>query len=275
MKTHTSWLLGGGVGLVLVAVVFLLAPRTHAPSKEAEPSVGLPNPASALCLEAGGQLEAVVTPAGESANCVFPSGESCDEWAFFRGECPIVGVSNTALYSNGSSTVTVVYRIFNDTAVLTAPDFGLEAVTLKVAMSGSGARYLSQDGTVEFWEHQGEGRLSRAGTELFSGPIEEQAIPFEPTEVYKGRTAEGSSVLFEQQGYIRYRLTIGSVVTTGDLNTERGWHDDIDATVYVLNWRQSEDEQLVFVRKTGSESLYQLDAAREELVPEVVLTKME
>lgn len=272
MKHTSLWVIVSGL-LILGAVLYAAREVTAPDSVPSE--LGMPNPASVLCLEAGGRLESVVTSTGESNNCVFPSGEQCDEWTFFRGECPVVGVSNTASYTNGSSTVTVVYRIFNNTAVLTAPDFGLEAVTLAVAMSGSGARYLSDDGSLEFWEHQGEGRLSRGGEELFSGAVSEQVIPFVPSEVYKGRTAEGNSVLFEQQGYIRYRLTIGSVVTTGDLNTERGWEDDIDATVYVLNWRQGEDEQLVFVRKTGSESLHQLDATRKELAPEVVLTRVE
>ena len=45
-------------------------------------------------------------------------------------------------------------------------DFGGKRYALSVAPSGSGARYTSEDGPVsgmgiEFWEHQGEIRLSR------------------------------------------------------------------------------------------------------------------
>ncbi len=40
---------------------------------------GMANPASVYCAELGYQL------AGEQ--CAFPDGTSCEQWAFFRGEC--------------------------------------------------------------------------------------------------------------------------------------------------------------------------------------------
>ena len=66
----------------------------------------------------------------------------------------------------------VVYRIKARTAVLFAPDFGYAGIDLVQVMSASGARYLSSDSIVEFWEHQGEGKLSIRGTQVFLGKIE-------------------------------------------------------------------------------------------------------
>jgi putative hemolysin len=134
----------------------------------------LANPASEFCIKAGGVLEKVVSPQGESNNCTFSNGEKCDEWTLFRGECNISGVSNTGIYSNDKNVVTVIYRIFNNTALLNAPDLNLNNIELVSAISASGARYLSLDGKIEFWEHQGEGTLSVAGQELFRGPITEK-----------------------------------------------------------------------------------------------------
>ena len=47
------------------------------------------NPASKHCIETGGKLRIVTSPnGGEHGICTLRSGTSCDEWAYFRGECP-------------------------------------------------------------------------------------------------------------------------------------------------------------------------------------------
>ena len=48
----------------------------------------MPNPASVYCEEQGNRLEIVTAADGsQSGVCVFPDGSTCDEWAYFRGEC--------------------------------------------------------------------------------------------------------------------------------------------------------------------------------------------
>jgi putative hemolysin len=48
----------------------------------------LPNPASAYCEQKGYKLEIRIAPDGSQAGvCIFPNGNECDEWAYFRGEC--------------------------------------------------------------------------------------------------------------------------------------------------------------------------------------------
>jgi putative hemolysin/membrane-bound inhibitor of C-type lysozyme len=135
--------------------------------------VALANPASTFCVENGGTLEMKETPKGQQGICSFLNGASCEEWALFRGDCNVEGVSTTGHYSDGKSEVQLVFRMKTNSAILMAPTLGYDTLPLSQAMSGSGARYLSADGKVEFWEHQGEGRLSVDGKEIFLGKLTE------------------------------------------------------------------------------------------------------
>lgn len=45
-----------------------------------------------------------------------------------------------------------------------------------------------------------------------------------------------------------YRLSEDGVVTLGELNTERGFTEDENATVYILNWREAKAVQRKFVK---------------------------
>lgn len=55
------------------------------------PSVGsqvnLPNPASVKCINDGGKLVMKDGENGQYGVCYFPDGSSCEEWAYYRGEC--------------------------------------------------------------------------------------------------------------------------------------------------------------------------------------------
>lgn len=62
-----------------------LAPQSIAQSP---PAVGMANPASVNCIQKGGKLQMVNTPAGQAGYCTLPNGVRCEEWALFRGECP-------------------------------------------------------------------------------------------------------------------------------------------------------------------------------------------
>lgn len=50
-------------------------------------TVGLPNPASAFCVENGGTVEIITDDTGSIGMCNFENGNMCEEWTFFRGEC--------------------------------------------------------------------------------------------------------------------------------------------------------------------------------------------
>lgn len=68
----------------------------------AVPLAGIPNPASVFCEQNGNKLEIRTAPDGsQSGICVFPDASTCDEWAYFRGECgPSVQIT-----SNPSATM--------------------------------------------------------------------------------------------------------------------------------------------------------------------------
>jgi putative hemolysin len=62
--------------------------RTPEPAAADTPQVNMPNPASVHCEQNGNKLEIRIAADGsQSGICVFAEGSTCDEWAYFRGEC--------------------------------------------------------------------------------------------------------------------------------------------------------------------------------------------
>ena len=47
----------------------------------------LANPASTYCIEHNGKLDIKDSSGGQYGVCTFDNGSSCEEWAYFRGEC--------------------------------------------------------------------------------------------------------------------------------------------------------------------------------------------
>ncbi|NTW43342.1 MAG: DUF333 domain-containing protein [Anaerolineaceae bacterium] len=69
------------------------------------PQAGMPNPASVYCTQQGHKHEIRTADDGsQNGICIFPDGSTCDEWAYYRGECgpvtPVVTVEATANPSN-------------------------------------------------------------------------------------------------------------------------------------------------------------------------------
>ncbi len=72
----------------LAACTALPTPAAPTPAATDMPQPGMPNPASVYCKEKGNQLEIRTAADGsQSGVCIFPDGSTCDEWAYFRGEC--------------------------------------------------------------------------------------------------------------------------------------------------------------------------------------------
>jgi putative hemolysin len=69
------------------------------------PQPNMPNPASLYCEQNGNSLEIRTAEDGsQSGVCVFPDGSTCDEWAYFRGECgPASGASGGGPGGSGSA----------------------------------------------------------------------------------------------------------------------------------------------------------------------------
>ena len=77
MKKNTVIFLLAAV-LILVVCAVIQSAR-----KETE----LANPASAFCLEQGGNLETVDLEKGQISFCVFEDGSRCEEWDLYIGSC--------------------------------------------------------------------------------------------------------------------------------------------------------------------------------------------
>ncbi len=75
----------------LLALTACAAPQPPAgpgPAATDAPQTGLANPASVYCGQRGNKLEMRTAADGSQTGiCVFPDGSTCEEWAYFRGEC--------------------------------------------------------------------------------------------------------------------------------------------------------------------------------------------
>lgn len=75
------------IPLVTLAALPLLVLGGCAPQKTDEmPLIGMPNPASVHCGQAGGRTEIRTGKNGEYGVCVFSDGRQCEEWALFRDQ---------------------------------------------------------------------------------------------------------------------------------------------------------------------------------------------
>ena len=77
--------------IILMALTACTAPQTQVapePAATDMPQAGMPNPASVYCTQQGNKFEIRTAVDGsQSGVCVFPDGSTCDEWAYYRGEC--------------------------------------------------------------------------------------------------------------------------------------------------------------------------------------------
>ena len=101
--------------IILMALTACTALQVQTPEPAATdtPQVNMPNPASVYCEQNGNKLEIQTAADGsQSGVCVFPDGSTCDEWAYFRGECglavqksptPAIVVEATSTASGGNT----------------------------------------------------------------------------------------------------------------------------------------------------------------------------
>jgi putative hemolysin len=76
--------------LILMALTACTSFRVQTSDSEGTeiPEANMPNPASLYCEQNGNTLEIQTAEDGsQSGVCIFPDGSTCDEWAYFGGEC--------------------------------------------------------------------------------------------------------------------------------------------------------------------------------------------
>ncbi len=92
------------LAVILIVLTACTAPQVQAPGSTPTdvPQTSLPNPASVFCVQKGNKHEIRTAADGsQSGLCVFPDGKTCDEWAYYRGEC------GPAAQSSPTPTITV------------------------------------------------------------------------------------------------------------------------------------------------------------------------
>lgn len=175
----TSKILTILLAIVLVAVAYwFLSSKTQTNKpvnngEEQSQDIVMANPATEFCIKNGGTPGEVENTDGTIiVVCNFEEGKSCDETALFRNTCNLEGIINSVVYRNASGTeVFASYNLKTDKAYMSSLDLFMNNLELDHAVSGSGARYLSANGEVELWEHQGEGAVSVRGEEVFVGMV--------------------------------------------------------------------------------------------------------
>lgn len=72
----------------LSACTVLQKQAATGPAANNTAQAGMPNPASVYCEQHGNTFKIQTAADGsQSGLCIFPEGTSCDEWAYYRGEC--------------------------------------------------------------------------------------------------------------------------------------------------------------------------------------------
>jgi putative hemolysin len=94
--------------IILMTLTACKAPLTQAAPEPAAtdiPQANMPNPASVYCEQNGNTLKIQTAADGsQSGVCIFPDGSTCDEWAYFRGECGLAGQTSPAPAITGEAT---------------------------------------------------------------------------------------------------------------------------------------------------------------------------
>lgn len=88
------------IGVLICTALAACSPRIPAPGLIPTdiPQANMQNPASVYCEQNGNKLEIHTADDGsQSGVCVFPDGSTCDEWAYFRGECGMKTLENPKL----------------------------------------------------------------------------------------------------------------------------------------------------------------------------------
>jgi putative hemolysin len=80
--------------------------QTPEPTATDMPQAGIPNPASVYCEQQGNKHEIQMASDGSQPGiCTFPDGSTCEEWAYYRGECsPAAKKSPTPAMTAESTT---------------------------------------------------------------------------------------------------------------------------------------------------------------------------
>jgi len=81
------------IALLVVAWTYYVRGKTPPNNNALAPTIA--NPASVNCVDKGGKVSIINGPKGEYGVCIFDDNRQCEEWAMYKGDCPVGGVKIT------------------------------------------------------------------------------------------------------------------------------------------------------------------------------------
>jgi len=89
--------------IILVSLLLMACQSEPLARAGGQQNTKIANPASVHCVESGGELRIEkLGNGGEIGVCWFEEGRRCEEWALFRGECPVGGRRVTGYATPGA-----------------------------------------------------------------------------------------------------------------------------------------------------------------------------
>ncbi len=96
---------------IMIVLIGLLVLSMTACEETKDDNVQIANPASTFCIENGGTLDIKDGDDGQYGVCTISNGQECEEWAYFRGECPTepeeINLETCKSYFDGCNICTV------------------------------------------------------------------------------------------------------------------------------------------------------------------------
>ncbi len=127
--------------------------------------------------------------------------------------------TSRATYSDGMSEVEAVFDNRAETVTFTHDATG--EVVLPRAVSGSGARYASEDERLVFWEHQGEATIEQDGETIFLGAlVENRPTPSTSPDPTSPTTPPLGSWIWEGTYIVEPTLADGEMLVMEDILTD-------------------------------------------------------
>jgi putative hemolysin len=110
--------------ITFTSIVFLILTTVFPVGCAVTNKPAIANPASVNCIKKNGKLSIQKRgDGGEYGVCMFEENRQCEEWAMFRGECPVGGVKVTGfvtpaaricVITGGTYTVTENNKMYNE-----------------------------------------------------------------------------------------------------------------------------------------------------------------
>ena len=240
---------------LVILISVLLSASCNFEQATPKAQAGIPNPASVYCEQQGNRLEIVIAADGsQTGYCIFPNGDTCDEWAYYRGECgPDQSFANALVVETieliGSPDPETLQFTSIDGRQFTAADFEIskpfpsnqvEGIPLRFTVMLNGDNFIaSQDS--QPCEFEGCINVTRNGDEIFR--IDAGGIsPIEPLRSFW--TYDNHWVL-ETNLFLSDKPFNGQIFVDGEaLNEENGYEES-------FNFQTINGRPFYFLRRNG------------------------